>query len=142
MKTNHKSSISLAALALAALALGACKSASAPEVKLIESHTAKDLEISLLSEKGELAQGQNRFFLEFRSASDKKPADVGSVPFSSSMAMPGMAPMTAPLELEPAGGTGRYAVKGDFAMSGAWRFEVRWDGAARQGSISFNSNVR
>ena len=142
MKTNLKSSIGLAALAVAALVLGACKSATAPEVKLIESHSAKDLEIFLMSEKGELSRGQNRFFLEFRSANDKKPADVGSVTFSSSMAMPGMAPMTAPIELEPAGGAGRYAVKGDFAMSGAWRFEVRWDGPAGQGSTTFNSNVR
>ena len=61
---------------------------------------------------------------------------------SSAMAMPGMAPMTAPIELEPAGTKGQYAAKGDFAMSGAWKFEVRWDGPAGKGSASFNTNVR
>ncbi len=52
------------------------------------------------------------------------------------MAMPGMAPMTAPIELEPAGSLGQYVAKGDFPMSGAWKFEVRWDGPAGRGSTS------
>ena len=75
-------------------------------------------------------------------AADNQPADVGTVVVSASMAMPGMAPMTAPIELEPAGGKGNYVAKGDFAMSGSFRFEVRWDGPAGKGSTSFNSNVR
>ena len=127
---------------LAAMILGGCKSAGAPPAKEFESHRAQDLLIALLSEKEGLAQGQNRFVIEFRSVNNNKPVDAGKVTVESSMAMPGMAPMTAPIELEPAGKTGRYAVKADFGMSGAWRFEVRWEGPAGQGSASFNSNVR
>jgi hypothetical protein len=68
--------------------------------------------------------------------------DVSTVTVGSSMAMPGMAPMTAPIELEPAGSTGQYSAKGDFVMSGSYKFELRWDGPAGRGTTSFNTNVR
>jgi hypothetical protein len=136
------SNISIGALVIVALVLSGCKSASAPATKEIESHTAGDVVISLSNEKGELAQGQNTLVIAFRSASKSQPIDAGKVTLESSMAMPGMAPMTAPIEIESAGQTGEYNVKGDFGMSGSWRFEVRWDGPAGQGSTSFNSNVR
>ena len=124
------------------LLLSACTSAPPAATKEIQTERTKDLAISLMSEKGELTMGQNRFIVAFRSASTNQPVDVGTVTVGSSMAMPGMAPMTAPIELEPAGTKGQYAAKGDFAMSGAWKFEVRWDGPAGKGSASFNTNVR
>ena len=139
---NVRMYIGLGALALAALVLGACKSTAVTETKEIQTQRTKDLTIVLLNEKGELAMGQNRFIIAFRSTSDNKPVDVGAVTVGSSMAMPGMAPMTAPVELEPAGTTGQYTAKSEFAMSGAWKFEVRWDGPAGRGSTSFNTNVR
>jgi hypothetical protein len=132
----------LYALALTALMLGSCKSGAVAETKEIQTQRTKDLVIALLNEKGELAMGQNSFIIAFRSASNNQPIDVGTVTVGSSMAMPGMAPMTAPIELEPAGTTGRYTAKSDFAMSGAWKFEVRWDGPAGRGTASFNTNVR
>ena len=135
--------ISTTCLGLAGLLLlSACNSTPPTAAKEIQTERTKDLTITLMSEKGELAMGQNRFIVAFRSAASNEPVDVGSVTVSSAMAMPGMAPMTAPIELEPAGSKGQYAAKGDFAMSGAWRFEVRWDGPAGKGSASFNTNVR
>ena len=122
--------------------LSACNSAPPAAAKEIQTERTKELTISLMSEKGELAMGKNQFIVAFRSAASNEPVDVGSVTVSSAMAMPGMAPMTAPIELEPAGAKGQYAAKGDFAMSGAWKFEVRWDGPAGKGSASFNTNVR
>ena len=124
------------------LLLSACTSAPPAAAKEIQTERTKDLAISLMSEKGELAMGKNQFIVTFRSAASNEPVDVGSVTVSSAMAMPGMAPMTAPIELEPAGAKGQYTAKGDFAMSGAWKFEVRWDGPAGKGSASFNTNVR
>lgn len=132
----------LGTLALTALILGACKSTPVTEAKEIQTQRAQDLVIVLLNDKGELAMGQNRFIIAFRSVADSKPVDVGTVTVGSSMAMPGMAPMTAPIELEPAGTPGQYIAKGDFAMSGAWKFEVRWNGPAGIGTTSFNTNVR
>ena len=124
------------------LVLAGCASKKAADVKEIESHRAQDLTISLLSEAGELNQGENRFLIAFRKADDNKPVDAGSVTVSASMAMPGMSPMTAPIELQPSGETGRYAIHGNFAMSGSWRFEVRWNGPVGQGSTTFTSSVR
>ena len=132
----------LGTLALATLMLGGCKSTAVAETKEIQTQRTKDLVIVLLNEKGELARGRNRFIIAFRSAGNNQPVDVGAVTVGSSMAMPGMAPMTAQIELEPAGATGQYAAKSDFAMSGAWKFEVRWDGPAGRGTASFNTNVR
>jgi hypothetical protein len=140
--TRLRTYVGLGALTLMALILGACKSAAVPESKEIQTQRTKDMVIVLLNEKGELAMGQNRFIIAFRSPGSNQPIDVGTVAVGSSMAMPGMAPMTAPIELEPAGSTGQYVAKSDFAMSGAWKFEVRWDGPAGRGITSFNTNVR
>jgi len=131
------------ALALGISTLGGCtKTAAVAEMREIQTQRTKDLTIVLLNEKGELAMGQNRFIIAFRSAGSNQPVDVGTVTVGSSMAMPGMAPMTAPIELEPAGKIGQYTAKGNFGMSGAYRFEVRWDGPAGGGTASFNTNVR
>ena len=137
-----KTYVGLGAVALAALMLGACKSAPAAGTKEIQTQRTKDVVIVLLNQKGELAMGQNRFTIAFRSSSNNQPIDVGTVTVGSAMAMPGMAPMTAPIELEAAGSTGQFVAKSDFAMSGAWKFEVRWDGPAGRGTTSFNTNVR
>ena len=134
--------IGLGALVVAAVVLTACKSTPVAETKEFQTQRTKDLTIALLNEKGELAMGQNRFIIAFRSSSNNQPVDVGTVTVGSSMAMPGMAAMTASIELEPTGTTGQYAAKGDFAMSGAWKFEVRWNGPAGNGTTSFSSNVR
>jgi hypothetical protein len=132
----------LSALALGLLMLAGCKTSAVSEAKEIQTEKTKDLAVSLLNEKGELAMGQNRFIVAFRSAGTNEPVDVGTVSVGSSMAMPGMAPMTAPIELEPGAAKGQYSAKGDFSMSGAWKFEVRWDGPAGRGSVTFNTNVR
>ena len=144
MKIRSNAIASVAAALFAASVLTACTSTSAPPVltKEIESHRAGDLVIALQSVKGEMTQGENDFVVEFRSAANNRPVDAGTVTVSASMAMPGMTPMTAVLELKRLGQVGRYAVKGSFGMSGSWRYEIRWDGPAGQGSTSFQSNVR
>ena len=134
--------IGISGLIVAAVVLSACSSNSAPATKEIESHTSGDMVITLFSETGQLAQGKNTFYIAFRSASTNQPVDAGTIMLSASMAMPGMAPMVAPIEIEPAGKPGQYMVKADFGMSGSFAFEVRWDGAAGRGRTSFHSSVR
>ncbi len=133
--------IGIMTLAAALLLATGCTKTTAPMATEVQSYRAGDLVITLLSGTGNLAQGQNNFVIAFRTANNQA-VDPGTVTLSASMSMPGMAPMTAPIEVQPAGSTGQYAVKGDFAMSGSWRFEVRWDGPAGRGSTTFNSNVR
>lgn len=136
--------ITLSLLTLGLLTTSGCGSASptTATLKEIQSERTKDLVVSLLNEKGELAMGRNLFTVAFKSAANGQPVDVGTVTVGSSMAMPGMAPMTAPIELTPAGTPGQYGAKGEFSMSGAWKFEVRWDGPTGKGSVTFNMNVR
>jgi hypothetical protein len=148
MKMNWKYALFVGALAVGSLLTVACDSATKTETptqeqagKEIAAQKSGDLVIMLENAAGELKQGQNQFVITFRSAAGK-PVDVGTVTVGSSMAMPGMAPMVAQIELKSAGRTGAYEVGGDFAMSGAWMFDVRWNGPAGQGSTTFSANVR
>ena len=134
--------IGISGLIVAAVILSACNSGNGPATKEIESHTAQDMVITLSSETGQLAQGKNTFYIAFRSASTNQPVDAGTIMLSASMAMPGMAPMVAPIEISPAGTPGQYMVKAEFGMSGSFGFEVRWDGPAGRGSTTFHSSVR
>jgi YtkA-like len=110
-------------------------------LKPVETHEAGDINLVLMNDAGELKQGQNDFVVRFQ---DKQghPVDVRAVQFGSSMAMPGMAPMSGDSEVTPAGQTGAYRVKSNFAMSGAWHFTVEWSGPQGQNKTAFNTNVR
>jgi hypothetical protein len=134
--------IGIGGLIVAAMVLSACNSSNAPATKEIESHTSGDMVITLSNEKGELTQGQNTFYIAFRSASTNQPVDAGTIMLSASMTMPGMAPMVAPIEISPVGNPGQYMVKAEFGMSGSFGFELRWDGPVGRGSTSFHSSVR
>src|SRR6266567_6515990 len=77
------------------------------DLKVLQTQKAKDLTITLLSETGQWTQGKNTFVLEFTSAATRQPVDVGKVTLSTSMPMPGMAPMLAGAMLAPEKGPGR-----------------------------------
>jgi hypothetical protein len=142
MKQNISLGIGFVILAAAVALVTACAGPDSSHTKIIQSHREKDLLVSLVNENGELGQGQNQFTVWFQTPDQREFVDVGAVTVSSSMSMPGMAPMTAPIELEKATEKGKYIAKGDFPMSGAWQFELRWDGPAGQGMTSFNTSVR
>jgi hypothetical protein len=140
MNVNAKSNMGVAIVAVLSFVLAACNAARAS--KEVESHRYGDVVISLLNDKGDLKQGKNRFMIAFRSATSGQPMDAGQVQVSATMTMPGMSPMSAGIEIQPANATGRYLAEGNFGMSGNWRFDVRWDGPAGRGSALFNSSVR
>ena len=56
---------------LAALPLGTAWGA---ELKVIQTHKAKDMTVTLLSESGQWTQGKNTFVLEFTSAATGQPS--------------------------------------------------------------------
>jgi hypothetical protein len=121
------------------LALGMAAGAAAQDLKVIKTQKAKDLDLRLLSESGQWKQGSNTFVLEF--TKDKKPVDVGKATVSTSMAMPGMAPMLAGATLEP-DGPGRYKGTISFPDRGERQVTVAWDGPAGKGSTKFSVPVR
>ncbi len=126
-----------------ALGLVGCKSGGldVSKLKSIETHKVGDVNVVLMNDTGELKQGQNDFVVQFQNQQGQ-PVDVGEVQFGSNMSMPSMAPMSGESEITPAGTTGAYRVKSNFAMSGAWHFTINWNGPQGQGKTAFNTNVR
>ena len=117
-------------------------SVAAADLKPIHTQKGKDVVIKLVSETGKWTQGKNAFVLEFASAKDGKPVDVGKAGLSTSMAMPGMSPMIAGATLAPDGTPGRYRGTIDFPDRGARQVTVTWDGPAGKGSAKFSVPVR
>jgi hypothetical protein len=135
IRTKLTAALSVAALIL----LAACSKSGPVEMKEVTAQDAGDYRISVLSPTGELTQGQNDFRIAF--TQEGKAADPGKVAVTSSMTMPGMAPMVAPIELSKAE-PGQFISHGTFGMSGSWKFEVQWDGPTGKGGASFNASVR
>ena len=123
------------------MALGVAAGVAAEE-KTIATHKTKDVVIALKNEPGQWKQGPNTFVLEFTSAKDKQPVDAGKVTLSTSMSMPGMAPMLAGATLEHDNVPGRYVGKIQFPDSGSRQVTVTWDGPAGKGSTRFSVPVR
>jgi hypothetical protein len=113
--------------------------ADAADLKVIKTLNAKDVTVSVLNEKGQWKPGKNDVVLEF--TKDKKPVDVGKVTLSTSMPMPGMAPMIAGATLEPKG-PGRYEGTITFPDRGERQVTIAWDGPAGKGSTKFSVPVR
>ena len=126
-------------VAAVVLTAGIVAGAVAEDLKVIKTQKAKDLNVTLLSESGQWKPGKNSFVLEF--TRDKKPVDVGKATLSTSMQMPGMAPMLAGATVQPEA-PGRY--KGTISLPdrGDRQVTVSWDGPAGKGSTRFSVPVR
>jgi YtkA-like len=111
------------------------------ELKVMQTQKTKDAVIALKSETGQWKPGKNAFVLEFTSPSGQ-PLDAGKVTLSTSMAMPGMAPMVAGASLSPDKAPGRYLGTIDFPDSGTRQVTVSWDGPAGKGTAKFSVPVR
>ncbi len=111
------------------------------EEKVITSHKAKDIVITLKSDSGQWKKGKNTFTVEVASAKENKPADAGKVALTTSMTMSGMSPMIAGATLNP-DGVGRYRGTIEFEDTGTRQVTVTWDGPAGKGSAKFSVPVR
>jgi len=131
----------IVALALAAVTIGEALAVTAADMKPIHTQQTKDVTVTLQNESGQWKEGKNSFVLEFTAAQDKKPVDVGKVSLSTSMGMPGMAPMVAGATLTP-DGPGRYRGTIEFPDRGARQVTVTWDGPDGKGSTKFSVPVR
>ena len=133
--------LNAAVVSTALLTLGGLGPAWSAE-KVIQTQKTKDVVITLKSESGQWSRGKNTFALEFTSAKDQQPIDAGTVTLSTSMPMPGMAPMIAGATLSPDKSPGRYVGTVQFPDSGARQVTVNWDGPAGKGSTKFSVPVR
>lgn len=113
----------------------------AADLKPIHTQKTKDVTITLMNGSGQWKQGPNPFVLEF-TRPDGKPYDAGQVSLSTSMPMPGMAPMIAGATVASDRKPGRYKGTISFPDSGARQVTVRWEGPAGKGSARFSVPVR
>ena len=111
------------------------------ELKVMQTQKTKDAVIALKSETGQWKPGTNAFVLEFTSPAGQ-PLDAGKVALSTSMAMPGMAPMVTGATVSPDKTPGRYLGTIDFPDRGTRQVTVSWDGPAGKGSAKFSVPVR
>ena len=123
------------------LGAGIGTTAWSAELTTIQTQKTKEAVITLKSETGQWKPGKNTFVLEFASPSGQ-PLDAGKVTLSTSMAMPGMAPMVAGATLSPDKALGQYLGTIDFADRGTRQVTVTWDGPAGKGSAKFSVPVR
>lgn len=114
----------------------------AADLKPIHTQKTKDVVVTLESESGQWKEGKNSFVLSFTSAKDKQPVDAGKVTLSTSMTMPGMAPMLVGATVTPDKTPGRYAGTIEFPDRGTRQVTVRWGGPAGKGSTKFSVAVR
>jgi hypothetical protein len=115
--------------------------ASAADLRVMHTQKTKDAVIVLKSESGKWSAGPNAFVLEFTSPTGQ-PLDVGKVTLSTSMTMPGMAPMIAGATVSPDKTPGRYLGTISFPDGGTRQVTVAWDGLAGKGSTRFSVPVR
>ena len=111
-------------------------------LKTIQTHKTQDLVITLQSASGQWTQGKNTFVLAFTSPETQQPVDVGTATLSTSMPMPGMAPMLAGAALSRDAAPGRYLGTISFPDRGARQVTVTWDGPEGKGSTRFSVPVR
>lgn len=116
--------------------------ACSADLKTIQTHKTTDMVITLESTSGQWTQGKNTFAMAFSSPETGKPIDVGQATLSTSMPMPGMAPMLAGAELTRDAAPGRYVGTISFPDRGARQVTVDWDGPAGKGSARFSVPVR
>src|SRR5437773_973752 len=109
--------------------------------KTVATKKTKDVVVTLKSESGQWKEGKNSFVLELTSPTDQQPVDARKVSVSTSMAMPGMAPMIAGATLTPEK-PGRYTGTIEFPDRGTRQVTVTWDGPAGKGSTKFSVPVR
>lgn len=135
-----KKSIALV-MTMALVAVALFDGASGADLTVIQTQKTKGIVLTLQSESGQWTTGKNAFVLELTSP-DGKPVDAGNVALSTSMAMPGMAPMIAGATLKRDVVPGRYLGTISFPDRGARQVTVNWDGPAGKGSTRFSVPVR
>ena len=123
------------------MALTGMAAVSAADLRVMHTQKTKDAVIVLKSESGQWSAGNNAFVLEFTSPTGQ-PLDVGKVTLSTSMTMPGMAPMIAGATVSPDKAPGRYLGTISFPDGGTRQVTAAWDGPAGKGSTRFSVPVR
>jgi hypothetical protein len=114
---------------------------SGTTLTVLQRARSGNIEVVLLASTDALKQTRNYCTFEFRTGADRHPVDVGTVKVRTTMTMEGQPMDGFVTDVKPVD-TGRFEVQMVMAMTGTWRIVVDWDGAAGQGSATFEAVVR
>jgi len=119
---NRKNVFSILAILAIAIVSAACGGGggAASNLKEIQKQNAGDYVVTLLSESGQLKNGNNQFVIEVRNSSDNQLVDVGEIQSASTMPMPGMPNMIGETSVTKTATAGRYNATASFSMAGKW----------------------
>lgn len=94
-------------------------------LKEIQNKVSGNYQVIVLNETGNLKQGSNTYYLEFRNKSDNNFIDIKYVSVSAVMQMSGI-PMPAETTIKQTDTPGRYELNTNFSMSGTWSLMVTY----------------
>ena len=113
------------------------------EQPIASSKTAtQDIQIQLISpDNNEVAMGDAQLVIEVKDAQGQ-PLDIKDLEMSASMPMKNMAPMSAPVEVQPDGKTGRFKADTYLSMKGDWTITAQVKDPKNKGKQEFTIKVQ
>jgi hypothetical protein len=110
-------------------------------LQVIRTYNVRDIVLTVLSETGEWTTGQNKFVLEFASATRKRLIPVVGPTMSATFPAGGNRDLRSSAHLTPGSAEGRYDGTITLPRAGEWTVTVAWNGAASKGSATFSIPV-
>ena len=102
----------------------------------------QDIQIQLVSpDNNEVAMGDAQLVIEVKDAQGQ-PLDVKDLEMSASMPMKNMAPMSAPVEVQPDGQPGRFKAATYLSMKGDWTITAQVKDQQNKGKQEFAIKVK
>ena len=102
----------------------------------------QDIQIQLVSpDNNEVAMGDAQLVIEVKDAQGQ-PLDIKDLEMSASMPMKNMAPMSAPVEVQPDGKTGRFKADTYLSMKGHWTITAQVKDPKNKGKQEFAVKVK
>ena len=102
----------------------------------------QDIQIQLVSpDNNAVAMGDAQLVIEVKDAQGQ-PLDVKNLEMSASMPMKNMAPMSAPVEVQPAGEPGRFKADTYLSMKGDWTITAQVKDPKNKGKQEFTVKVQ
>ena len=102
----------------------------------------QDIQIQLVSpDNNEVAMGDAQLVIEVKDAQGQ-PLDIKDLEMSASMPMKNMAPMSAPVEVQPDGKPGRFKADTYLSMKGDWTITAQVKDPKNKGKQEFAIKVK
>jgi hypothetical protein len=116
--------------------------AAAGELEVIRTYNVRDIVLTVLNETGEWTTGQNKFVLEFASATRKRLIPVVGPTMNATFPVGGNGDLRSSAHLAPVSAEGLYVGTITLPRAGERTVAVAWSGAVSTGSATFSIPVQ